>query len=107
MDDPNQCCFATNLQPGPFVQKYSFFQRRPNPCLFQYRSPQLPRLPMTIIILHPTDTLYLRPFITSSAGIAARTVVDIVRTGSKKTRSELQIMNYLANFAPSYGKRVR
>ncbi|UFH54111.1 DUF5522 domain-containing protein [Spirosoma sp. KNUC1025] len=27
--------------------------------------------------------------------------------GFKKRKNELQIMNYLANFAPSYGKRVR
>lgn len=50
---------------------------------------------------------FLRPITTANAAIAARVVAGIALMASKKNRNDLQIMNYLANFAPSYGKRVR
>jgi hypothetical protein len=50
---------------------------------------------------------FLRPPTTLNGAIVAKMDAVIARMGSKKDRMTLQIMNRLANFAPSYGKRVR
>jgi hypothetical protein len=60
------------------------------------------------IIITPQKALWsLRRLITLNEGIVARTDAAIAPMVSKKSNEELQIMNNLAKFAPSYGKRVR
>ncbi len=62
---------------------------------------------MKITTSHPKALWFSRPLITLSEGIVARTDAVIALMATKKSNEDLQIMNNLANFAPSYGKRVR
>ncbi len=62
---------------------------------------------MTISTTPPKGLWFSRLPTTLNGAIAARADAVIVPTDSKKRNNDLQIMNYLANFAPSNGKRVR
>lgn len=58
---------------------------------------------MKIIIIHLRDMSFLQRRIILNAAIVARVGAVIAPTATKKRRNDLQIMNYLANFAPSNG----
>ncbi len=62
---------------------------------------------MTITTTRRRDLWFSQRLTTSNEAIAAKAVAVIAPMDSKKRRNDLQIMNNLANFAPSNGKRVR